>query len=88
MVTDFKTRGNSLIEAYQKGLEDHFDSHRADNDRRHQTLVDILEKAQADRATTSKAVVKHHTQNLKARWDLKQQTLMGNMAAALAACAE
>lgn len=88
MVTDFKSRGNSLVEAYKKGLEGHIDSHRADNDRRRQTLVGVFEKAQADRATTSKGVVKHRVQDMKAQWETKQEVLKGKMVAALAACVE
>lgn len=88
IVTDFASRGNSLVESYEKGLQDEFDSHRANNDRRHANMVKTFEKAQAGRAATSKAVVKSHVQDMKAQWEIRQQALMGKMAAAMAACAE
>ncbi len=88
MVTDFASHGNRLIEGYEQGLQEHIDSCRANNDRRHQNLKKMFEKAQADRATTSKAVVKRRVQDVKAQWETQQEALMAKMAAALAACAE
>lgn len=88
MVVDFERRGNSLVEGYEKGLQDYIDSHRANNSRRHQDLVKIVEKAQAARATISKAVVKRHVRDMKAQWETQQEALMEKMSAALAACTE
>lgn len=88
MVTDFASNGNRLIENYKKGRQEYIDSLRANSETRHQNLVKMFEKAQADRARTSKAVVKWQVGDMKAQWQTRQEALMGSVAAALAACAE
>lgn len=88
MVTDFTRRGKRLIENYEKGLQNYVDTQRANNDRRYQELAKVFEKAQADRATTSKARVKWDIRNMKAQWERRQEVLMGNIDAVLAACTE
>ena len=88
MVNDYAIRGNSLVESYKKGLQDHIDLREAHHNRRHQSLVKMFEKAQRDRATTSKSVVQGSVERMKAQWETNQQALMGKMAAALAACTE
>ena len=88
MVNDFAVRGNSLVESYEKGLQEHIDSHEAHLDRRHQNLVKTFEKAQIDRAKTSKSVGKRHVEGMKAQWEAHQKALTGKMATAMAACTE
>ena len=88
MVSDFASQGNSLIECYEKGLQDHLVSLRANKDRKHQNLEKVFEKAQADRAKTSRAMVESNVPDLKARWEAQQETLRRTMDAALAACGE
>ena len=88
MANDYKIQGTSLVESYEKGLQDHIDSYKANNERRHQNLVKVFEKAQTDRATTSKSVIRRHVQGMNAQWETHQKALMGRMAAALAACRE
>ena len=87
MVTDFANRGNNFVDGYEHGLQDYIDYCRANIDRRHQDLVKIFEKAQEDRAMTSRAVAKRRVQDMKTQWETQQEALKGKMAAALAACA-
>lgn len=88
MVTDFAKHGNSLIDNYEKALQEHIDSLKANNEQRRQNLIKTFEKAQADVATTSKAVVKRHVHNMQAQWKTQQEALMSKVAAALETCAE
>ena len=88
MVNDYAIRGNSLVESYKKGLQDHIDLREAHYNQRHQNLVKMFEKAQRDRATTSKSVVQGSAERMKVQWEMNQQALMGKMAAALAACTD
>lgn len=88
MVNDYATRGENLVENYEKGLKEHIDSHKAILDRRHQNLVKMFEKAQTDRAKTSKSVGKRHVEGMKAQWEAHQKALSEKMAAAMAACTE
>ena len=48
----------------------------------------MFEKAQIDRATTSKSVVQGRVERMEAQWETNQKALMGTIAAALAACTE
>lgn len=88
MVNDFAIRGNSLVESYEKGLQEHIDSHEANLDRRHQNLVKMFEKAQANRAKTSKSVGKRHVEGMKEQWEAHQKALSEKMAAAMTACTD
>lgn len=76
MVTDFSNQGNRLVEGYEKALEEQIDSYRAHNDRRQLELVEVFEKAEADRATTSKAVTKRSVRSLQAQRETQQKALM------------
>ncbi len=88
MVTDFTSHGHRLVESYEKALQEQIDSDKANNDQRQQKLVKMFEKAQADRAMTSKAVGKRHVQEMRAQWETQQEALMKEMASALEACTE
>ena len=88
MVTDFANHGKHLIEGYEKGLQEHIDARKADQDQMRQNLEKIFKKAQADRERTSKAVATRSLRKMKAQWEEQQKALRGGMAAALAACAE
>lgn len=88
IVNDYAIRGNSLVESYEKGLQDHIELREAHFNRRHQNLVKMFEKAQIDRAKISKSVVQGRVERMKAQWETNQKALMGKMAAALAACTE
>lgn len=88
MVTDFASHGKNLIDFYENGLQEYTNSHRVNNDLRYENLANVFKKAQADRATTSKAVVKRRVQDMKAQWETQQEALKETVAAALAACAE
>lgn len=88
MVTDFANHGNRVVDGYEKAIREQSDLHQANNDRRHQRLVKVLEKARADVATTSKAVTKRNAHNMQAQWKMQQEALMEKMTAALEACAE
>ena len=88
MVNDYAIRGNSLVESYKKGLQDHIDAREANYNQRHQNLVKMFEKAQLDRARTSKKVVQGRVERMQAQWEMHNKALMGKMAAALAACPE
>lgn len=88
MVTDFAKHGNSLVDSYEKAIEERLGSHEAYNDRKRQNLTKILEKAQADVARTSKAVNRPDVRNMHAQWRSHQEALMRQMNAALEACAD
>ena len=88
MVTDFANQGNRIVERYEKAQQEYFDLYKANNDQRHQNLVKMFEKAEADVAATSKAVAKGHVQKMHEQWKTRQEVLMRKMAAAFAACAE
>ena len=88
MVTDFANQGNQVVEGYEKALQQQLDLYKANNDQRHQNLVSMFEKAEADVAALSKAVAKGHVQKMHEQWKTRQEALMRKMAAAFAACAE
>lgn len=88
VVTDFANHGNRLVDSYEKAIREQSDLHQANNDRRHQKLVKVLEKARADVAMTSKAVAKRNVHNMQAQRQRQQEALMRKMAVALEACAE
>lgn len=88
MVTDFAKHGNNLVNGYEKAIREQSDFLQAKNDRRHENLVKVLEKARVDIAMTSKAVVKRNVHDMQAQWKGQQEALMRKMTVALEACAE
>ena len=88
MVTDYKIRGNALVNGYEKALEGQMKSNRAKDDRERQRLAKVFEEAQADRAMTSKAVGKGQVRLMQVQWETKQEALKKSIAAAIEAFAE
>ena len=88
MVTDFAKHGNSLVDSYEKAIQERLSAHKAYNDRKCQDLIKIFERAQADAARTSKEFTKHNVQNMHAQWKSHQEALTRQMNAALEACAD
>ena len=88
MVSDFAKHGNRLVDSYEKAIQERLSSHEAKNERKRQDLIKIFEKAQADVATTSKAVTKADVQNMHGQWKSHQEGLMSKMKAALEACTD
>ena len=88
MVTDFKTHGSALVNGYEKALQEQMTSERANYDQERQRLANIFQKAQADRAMTSKAMGKGHVRYMQAQWETQQEALKDKIAAAMEAFAE
>lgn len=89
LVTYFGKHGNNLVESYEKGLQDYFNSLEAKIDRRRQDMEKIYEEADAYRARISKKFFEQPPiEEMKAQWEKQQEVLMGSVAAALAACSK
>ena len=88
MVTDYTNHGTRLVESYEKSLQEQLEFYRANNDRRNENLLKVFEKAQVDRAMTSKAVTHERVRDMKVQWQRQQEALGRSMAAAIEACVE